>query len=210
MFEQPAVQRLLAQARRQSYRPRQLMLRGGNGGELFLLLEGSASLILEHDSGKQAVLGHLHPGDFFGERSLCAERGGESMTVRARSPAVAAVLDAQNWRRMLQRDPALALTLIDQLALRLDGAYRQIGDQFFLDVTARLHRLLLRLSRAPDAQAVDAGAIVHLNRLELATMLGCSREMIARGLRALEADGRVKANGHALLVRLTAPDPGAG
>jgi CRP/FNR family transcriptional regulator, cyclic AMP receptor protein len=204
MFEQPAVQRLIAQARKQNYRPRQLMLRGADSGELFLLLEGSASLILEHDSGEHAVLGYLHPGDFFGEGCLCGRRNGGALTVRARSPAVAAAIDAQNYRRMVQQDPALALTLIEQLAQRLDGGYRQIADQFFLDVTARLHRLLQRLARDPDAQTTVTGVAVHINRMELAAMLGCSREMIARGLRALEADGHIETDGHVVTVLIRA------
>ncbi|MGH9420433.1 MAG: cyclic nucleotide-binding domain-containing protein, partial [Thermoanaerobaculia bacterium] len=34
---------------------------------LYLLLEGSVSILLEDEDGREIVLAYLNPGDFFGE-----------------------------------------------------------------------------------------------------------------------------------------------
>src|SRR5438128_11576036 len=87
-FEQRAVQKFIAHARKQSYRPRQLICGNPSNDDsswVFLMLEGSASLNL-HQGGRQTVLSYLHPGDFFGECSLCEARPKPGITVRARGP----------------------------------------------------------------------------------------------------------------------------
>ncbi|MFC4250941.1 helix-turn-helix domain-containing protein [Sinimarinibacterium flocculans] len=202
IFDQPAVQRLVAQAGKRTFRPRQLILRGPDASQVHLMLEGSASLILEHDGGQHAVLGYLSPGDFFGEGALCEPRVGEGLAVRARGLAAVASVDAEGFRRMVSGDPAFALALIDQLTRRLHRRHRQIADLFFLDATERVRRTLCELCSDSQAQTVADGVLLHINRLELAAMVGCSREMVARALRTLEAEQVIRTEGHEVLVRL--------
>jgi CRP/FNR family cyclic AMP-dependent transcriptional regulator len=201
IFDQPAVQRLIAQAGRRTFRSRQLIMRGVDRAQVHLMLEGSASLILEHDSGERAILGHLSPGDFFGEGSLCEVRVGTQLEVRARGEATVASIEVEAFRRIVASAPALALTLIDQLARRLQQRHEQIADQFFLDTTTRVRRILQQLCAEPQAQRLVDGVRLNINRLELAAMIGCSREMIARALRTLEAQGTIQTQGHEVLVR---------
>ena len=201
MFEKPSVQTFIAQASKQSYRPRQLIVRGGQKNSLFLVLEGSVTLILEHGSGEQAVLGHLHAGDFFGERVLRTPAVEGGIAVRARDNTIVAALHAEDLARLIAQQPGIALELISQLASRLDDSYHRIADHFFLDVSQRLGRTLGRLSKEPDANPCDGGIAIRVNRQELALMIGCSREMIARGLKSLEASGAISVDGHTVVVR---------
>lgn len=196
MFEQPAVQRFIALAQKQIYRHRQLIMRGGETPQILLVLQGSARLVFEHETQEQAVLGHLHPGDFFGERSLCGPARENNVVVRARGDTIVAVMDTEAFKRMAQQDASIALHLLGQLALRLDHSRRQIADHFFLDVTERLRRKLISLSEAPDAQRNGPDRTIRINRQELAAMIGCSREMIARGLKIIEGEGMIRIDGH--------------
>lgn len=204
MFEQPAVQRFIAQAQKRSFRHRQLIMRGGEAPQILLVLQGAARLVFEHETQEQAVLGYLHPGDFFGERSLCDPPCGSNVVARARGDTVVAAMDVEPFRRMAEQDASIALHLLGQLALRLDRSRRQLADHFFLDVTERLRRALRALAAEPDAQRNDMGYTIRINRQELAAMLGCSREMIARGLRVIEGEGAIRIDGHTVELRAPA------
>ncbi len=204
LFEQPVIHRLIAMAAKQSFRPRQLIVRGCDARHVYLMLEGTASLIIEHEAGEQAILDILHPGDFFGESALCSPRLQSGTIVRARSAALVASVGSDDFRRMAMQEPDLAFCLVSQLATRIEGGYRKTADHFFLDVTERLHRTLLWLSQKPEAQPAEDGVALRINRLELAAMLGCSREMIARGLRTLETNGMIATDGHDVVVRAVA------
>ncbi|HEY1076567.1 MAG TPA: cyclic nucleotide-binding domain-containing protein [Fontimonas sp.] len=201
LFEQPVIHRVIAMAAKQSFRPRQLIVRGTEARNVYLMLEGSAALIVEHEEGEQAILDLFHPGDFFGETTLCTPRLPSMTLVRARSSALVASVNAEDFRRLVMQEPDLALCLVGQLSTRIEGGYRRTADHFFLDVTARLLRTLRRLAGTPEAQRTSDGMALRINRLELAAMLGCSREMIARGLRTLENDGLVVIDGHDIVVR---------
>jgi len=199
-FDSPAVQRLIARARTQSYRPRQLIARDDRSGNLFLVLEGAVSHLLEHDSGNLAVLGYLFPGDFFGEGFLDRVRQPQGTTFRARGTAVVATIGADDFEALTTQHPDLALHLVRQVSARLDQAHRRIADHFFLDVTQRLSRQLQALCLQPDAQQRPDGTWLRINRQELALMIGCSREMVARGLKTLEQTGSLRTEGHNVLL----------
>ena len=204
VFDQPAVQRFIAQARKHSYRPRQLIARSSETSGLFLILEGAASMILEHETGNQAVLGYLFPGDFFGEWSLDPRRRPLGVTVRARGDAVIAAMGIGEFTQWVGQHPDIALVLAAQLAARLERAQRQIADHFFFDVTERLSRALREQCQHPGADAAADGTWIRINRQELAFTIGCSREMVARALKTLENKGTIRTEGHSVLVRAMA------
>jgi CRP/FNR family cyclic AMP-dependent transcriptional regulator len=202
-FEQRAVQKFIAHSRKQSFRPRQLISGGSSGndpGWVFLLLEGSASLSIQQGRG-QAVLSYLHPGDFFGEGSLCEERPRPGITIRARGPAVVAMMRAEEFVGLAQKHPEFALELATQLAARLARAHWQVAGHALLDVTQRVTLALSDLCAEPEAKKGDDGVTLRINRLELAALVGCSREMIARVFKSLESDGHIAITGHSVLVR---------
>ena len=206
-FEQRAVQKFIAHARKHSFRPRQLISDGQSGdasGWIFLLLEGSASLSIQHGDG-QAVLAYLHPGDFFGECSLCEERPRPGITIRARGPALVAMTRSEEFVLLAHDHPEFALELATQLAARLARAHWQIAGHALLDVTQRVIRALSELCTEPGAKKSDGGVTLRINRQELALLVGCSREMIARVFKSLESDGHIAIAGHRVLVRPSLP-----
>ena len=207
-FEQRAVQKFIAHARKQSFRPRQLISGGQSGdasGWIFLLLEGSASLSIQRDD-RQAVLAYLHPGDFFGECSLCEERPRPGITIRARGPAVVAMTRSEEFVELARNYPEFALELATQLAARLARAHWQVAGHALLDVTQRVTHALSELCAEPGAKRGDDGVTLRINRQELAALVGCSREMIARVFKSLENDGHIAIAGHRVLVRPGLPE----
>src|SRR3546814_5324180 len=70
-----------------------LMLAGDPPQSIYLILEGSVSILLEDENGREIVLAYLNPGDFFGELCLFPEQQSRTAIVRTRTPTLAAELN---------------------------------------------------------------------------------------------------------------------
>jgi CRP/FNR family cyclic AMP-dependent transcriptional regulator len=80
----------------------------------------------------------------------------------------------------------LLYTIFEQMSLRLRNTTRKAGDLAFLDVTGRVTRTLLELSQEHDAISHPDGMQIKITRQEISRIVGCSREMVRRVLKALE------------------------
>jgi len=81
------------------------------------------------------------------------------------------------------------------MAERLRNTTRKVGDLAFLDVTGRVARTLLDLCKQPDAMTHPDGMQIKITRQEIGRIVGCSREMVGRVLKALEEQGLVHVKG---------------
>ena len=73
-------------------------------------------------------------------------------------------------------------------------------DEAFLDVTGRVARTLLELSKEPDALTHPEGMQIKITRQEIGRIVGCSREMVGRVLKTLEDQGLVTVTGKTMVV----------
>lgn len=201
MFEQPAVQAFIAQAHKRSYAPKHTLIHTGDTPQtLYLLLEGSVSILLEDENGREIVLAYLGPGDFFGEMCLFPEQKLRTAIVRTRSPTLVAEIGFQAFRQFSREHPEIMFQIAGQLAARLRDTSRRLGDLAFLDVAGRVAHALLDLCQKPGAVANPRGVVVRISRQELARNVGCSREMAGRVLKKLEEDGVLSSKGRSILV----------
>ena len=86
------------------------------------------------------------------------------------------------------------------MARRLRNTTRKVGDLAFLDVTGRVARTLLDLSKEPDAMTHPDGMQIKITRQEIGRIVGCSREMVGRVLKTLEEQGLVDVSGKTMVV----------
>ncbi|NNM52764.1 MAG: helix-turn-helix domain-containing protein, partial [Pseudomonadales bacterium] len=94
----------------------------------------------------------------------------------------------------------MIFALSAQLAGRLRATTRKVGDLAFLDVTGRVARALLDLCKQPDAMTHPDGMQIRITRQDIGRMVGCSREMVGRVLKALEEQGLITAHGKTMVV----------
>ncbi len=201
MLDKPAVQAFVAQAHKKSYPPKHTLIHAGDDPQsLFYILEGSVSILLEDENGREIVLAYLNPGDFFGEMCLFPEQQTRTAIVRTRSPTLVAEIGYQAFRGFVRQHPEIMFEVAGQLSARLRDTSRRLGDLAFLDVAGRLAHALLDLSKKPDALPNPRGVLVKVSRQELARIVGCSREMAGRVLKKLEEDGMVASQGRSILV----------
>jgi CRP/FNR family cyclic AMP-dependent transcriptional regulator len=86
------------------------------------------------------------------------------------------------------------------MAERMRKTTEKVGDLAFLDVTGRVARTLLELSRQPDAMTHPDGMQIKITRQEIGRIVGCSREMVGRVLKTLSDQGLVSVKGKTMVV----------
>lgn len=206
VLSKPVIQTFVGQAHKRSYPPKHTILHAGDTPTtLFLILEGSVSILLEDKDGREIVLAYLGPGDFFGEMCLFPEQKARTAIVRTRNHAtLVAEQTYTGFRQFAAQHHEIMYEIAGQLAARLRDTSQRLGDLAFLDVAGRLAHILLDLSKKPDATDHPRGRVVRISRQELARNAGCSREMAGRVLKKLEEDGLVLSQGRNIVV-LDAP-----
>lgn len=201
VFKKPAVQAFISAARKRSYPPKHNIVHAGDEPNiLYLILEGSVSVLVEDKDGREMVLAYLNPGEFFGEMCLFPDQKVRTAIVRTRQPTLVAEVGFEAFRGFNQQHPDIMFEVAGQLAARLRDTSRRLRDLTFLDVAGRVARALLDLSQEPDAKSDPKGMVVRISRQELARIVGCSREMAGRVLKKLEEDGLVLCQGRSILV----------
>ena len=90
-------------------------------------------------------------------------------------------------------------SLASQMARRLRNTTQKVRDLAFLDVTGRIARTLLDLSKQPDAMTHPDGTQIKVTRQELARIVGCTREVAGKVLKNLE-QGLISAKGQTIVI----------
>ena len=201
MFHKPAIQEFIGRAHKRSYPPKHTLIHAGDlPTSLYLILEGSVSVLVEDEDGREMVLAYLNPGSFFGEMCLFPEQNVRTAIVRTRTPTLVAEIGFHAFHQLSHEMPDVMYEIAGQLAARLRDTSRRVADLAFVDVAGRVSHELLALCGQPDAQPNPRGMVIRISRQELARIVGCSREMAGRVLKKLEEDGLVQVTGRSILV----------
>jgi CRP-like cAMP-binding protein len=96
---------------------------GSRGNAFYVIVEGTAKVTVGYSSRTIRKLG---PGDFFGELALLDGQP-RSASVTAETDLTTIRLGRPEFRRLLRREPDVALKLLEELSLRLRGASRGRG-----------------------------------------------------------------------------------
>jgi len=196
-----AIDRFLVHCHRRKYPSKTTIIRAGDKPDvLYYITKGSVTVLIEDDAGREIVLAYLNAGDFFGEMGLFDDQVGRSAWVRARTECELAEISYTRFRQVAQEDADILFALAAQMAARLRTTSRKVGDLAFLDVTGRIARTLLDLTKEPDAMTHPDGMQIRITRQELGRIVGCSREMAGRVLKALEDQGLISVKGKTIVV----------
>lgn len=197
----PIFERLRNHCHRRTYPAQSTIVhRDTPSDRLFLLLEGSVSVLQDDENGRELVMTYLNPGDIFGELGLFIDSATRSAWIRARSHCIVGEISYRRFQRLFQADPALLPPVVKQLALRLYQTNQRARELAFEDVRGRVLAVLLELANQPDAIAHPEGKQIKTTRIELGRLVGCSREMAGRVLRDLQTEQLIDMHGKTILV----------
>jgi CRP/FNR family cyclic AMP-dependent transcriptional regulator len=196
-----SMQRFLEHCHRKMYPTKTVIVNAGDlSEELFYIVKGSVSVIMEDDDGHEIVLAYLNDGDFFGEIGMFDEKHERSALVRTRAECEIAQISYDRLKLVAVELPDILYAMMSQLALRLRNTSRKVGDLAFMDVSGRVARALLDLCKQPDAMTHPDGMQIRITRQELGRIAGCSREMVGRVLKNLEEERLVSVAGKTIVV----------
>jgi CRP/FNR family transcriptional regulator, cyclic AMP receptor protein len=184
--------RLLAErAELRRFRKGSLLIEEGERGDtLFIILSGSLRAFAAGDKGREITYGVYGPGEYIGEMSL--DGGPRSASVVACELSVCAVVTRTTLLAFIAERPAFALELIGKVIRRARAATLSARQLALNDVYGRLAALLDTLAvQQPDGCRRVAERLTHR---EMASRLGCSREMVSRLMKDLEVGGFVAAD----------------
>ena len=200
----PDVENFLRHCQRKDYKAKSAILKQGeSSGSLYLILDGSVSVMVEDESdpGHMLVVAYLNPGDFVGEMGLFDDEAPvRSAMVVAKTQCEVAEISYERFHQIRGQFPDILYAVSRQLGSRLRQTTRKLSDLAFVDVSGRIAHTLLDLCKEPDAMTHPDGMQIKITRQELGKIVGCSREMAGRVLKTLEQDGLVSVSGKTMVV----------
>jgi CRP-like cAMP-binding protein len=173
---------------------------------VFFLETGGVKLSVVSETGKEAVVGILGAGDFFGEGCLAAQPLRMSTAVAVTQVRVLRI-PRLDMVRLLREDLDFADRFLSHMLTRNIRIEEDLVDQLFNSSEKRLARTLLLLARYGEVDT-QPRTLPRLSQETLAEMIGTTRSRVNvfmnkfRRLGFIEYNGVLKINGALLSVVL--------
>lgn len=171
-----------------------LFLEGEPCRGLYVVKSGRVRIFKSSPEGREQVLLTAAAGATFNEVPVF-DGGPNPASASALEATTVYIVPVKTMSGLLTGCPA-AQAIVKLFAGRLRHLSSVIEDLSFRSVVSRLARLLL------DSAVVQGGPspVPRLTQEEMATMIGSVRDVVGRGLRALEKAGAIKIEGQRILV----------
>jgi CRP/FNR family transcriptional regulator, cyclic AMP receptor protein len=182
---------------------------GDPAKHVFYIQRGGVQLSVISETGKEAVVAILGPGDFFGESCL-AGHSVRMGTATALTPTTALVIDKSEMLRVLHAEHDLSDRFISHVLARNVRIEEDLVDQLFNSSEKRLARALLLLARygRNGQQPQPHQTLPKISQETLAEMIGTTRSRVNffmnkfRKLGFIEYNGGLRVNNSLLTVVL--------
>jgi CRP/FNR family transcriptional regulator, cyclic AMP receptor protein len=162
-------------------------------GNVFYIRKGGVRLSVVNESGKEAVVAVLGPGDFFGEGCLAGQptRIG---TATAIAPTTALLIDKSEMVRVLHSEHEFSDRFISFMLARNIRIEEDLVDQLFNSSEKRLARTLLLLARYGKEDKLQR-VLPKVSQEMLAEMVGTTRSRVNFFMNKFRKLGFIKYNG---------------
>ncbi|HXE69691.1 MAG TPA: Crp/Fnr family transcriptional regulator [Hyphomicrobiaceae bacterium] len=176
-----SIERLLSCATtRKLRRGATIFAKGDAGTQLIAVLSGRVKIVVSSPEGREAVLNVVHEGEVFGEIALF-DGCPRTASAIALTDCELLSIDRRHFLPMVREQPDVAIKLIEILCARLRRSSEQYEDVMFLNLRARVAKLLLRLAEEVGGPLPRK---VLVTQQEMSQMAGMSRESINKQLRS--------------------------
>jgi CRP/FNR family cyclic AMP-dependent transcriptional regulator len=178
----------------EEFRKKQTIYSQGDPGQSVLYIqEGGVRLSVVNETGREAVVAVLRPGDFFGEGCLAGQplRIG---TATAIAPTTALVIEKKEMIRVLHDEHAFSDRFITFMLSRNIRIEEDLVDQLFNSSEKRLARTLLLLARYGKEDKPQR-VLPKVSQEMLAEMVGTTRSRVNFFMNKFRKLGFIKYNG---------------
>src|SRR5215813_10864094 len=184
--------------------------KGDAGNSLYAIGKGSVKISVPGGTGREAMFNILGPKEIFGEVALLDGRPRTADAIALTACELYAI-NRRDFLALLNREPKLAVRIIELLCDRLRQASKHFEDFLFLNASGRLAKALLRL---PYREGSASTRRIMITQQEISQMIGLSRESTNKQLRIWQDQGwlRIVRGGIVLLApdAIAAVPPSAG
>jgi CRP/FNR family cyclic AMP-dependent transcriptional regulator len=171
----------------------EIFTQGAAADSVFYIQKGKVKITVLSEHGKEAVVGILTQGQFFGEacldgaplRTATSHAMEDCLITSITKPAMLAALDAQ---------PKFSAFFVSYLLSRNSRIEDDLIDQLFNSSERRLARLLLLLANF-GKEGGGAPAAVTLSQETLAEMIGTTRSRVSFFMNKFRKKGFISYNG---------------
>ena len=179
-----------------------LFSQGDRAETLFYVETGRIAMTVTSRQGKEAVLGLLGPGDFFGEASLAGQMV-RVATATTLADATIVRIPTTAMRAHLRADPAFAAKFTAYLVHRNIKTEETLVDLLFNAAERRLARVLLLLARYGSNGAPSHVIVPRLSQETLAGLVGTTRSRVNVFMTKFRRLGLVDYSGDTIKVHST-------
>jgi len=155
------------------------------GTMMYMIESGSVRVISIGRTGQELTLNVLGPGEIFGELSILdgQQRSATAITL---APTVVWLLSQADLKEFMSKYPPVNQAMIQILVERVRATARRLEAMTFQDVLGRLAFELLSLAER-SGQSFEEGIeiTIPLTQVELATMVGATRESVNKAVSVL-------------------------
>jgi CRP/FNR family transcriptional regulator, cyclic AMP receptor protein len=173
---------------------RDVFAQGDVADTVFYLQKGKVKVTVLSDQGKEAVVGILGPGQFFGEGCM----NGHKLRISTATAIVDCVITAITKDAMLaalHAEPKFSEMFMAYLLTRNSRIEEDLIDQLFNSSERRLARVLLLLAnfgKAGSPQPISP----NISQETLAEMIGTTRSRVSHFMNKFRKLGLIDYNGH--------------
>jgi CRP-like cAMP-binding protein len=153
-----------------------VFIQGDLGDAVFYIQKGKVKLSVLSKSGKEATIGILNEGDFFGEGCLI-EQTLRLCSAIAMTDCTVMRIDKKSMMEVIHREHAFSDMFVTYLLTRNIRYEEDLVDQLFNSSEKRLARALLLLSHFGEDGRTEV-AIPKISQEALAEMVGTTRGRI--------------------------------
>ena len=174
---------------------------------VYYVQDGTIKLTVVSESGKQATIALLNPGDFAGEECMSTLQPFRSASATALTDCVLLRLTKIEMKRVVDAEVAMSGLFIAHLLARTNRIQADLIDQLFNSSEKRLARTLLLLANF-GKEGVTETLVPDISQETLAAMIGCTRSRVNfflnrfRKLGFIDYDERIRVNKSLLQVIL--------
>jgi len=166
---------------------------------VYFLVSGRVRVVIYSFEGKPVHFTILEAPAMFGEIAAI-DRGPRSAAIEAIEDCTVGLLSADQFERLLRREPSVAMATFRQLTAEVRRLSERVLDYSTLAVRNRIRGELLRLAIAAGER--DGAALLSPapSLLDIASRVTTHREAVSRELSRLTALGIVKRKGGDLRI----------
>jgi CRP/FNR family cyclic AMP-dependent transcriptional regulator len=171
-----------------------IFLQGAPANAVFYIQKGKIKIVVTSKQGKEAVVGILDDGNFFGEGCLIGQPL-RLASAKAMDDSEVVRVDKQEMSRVLREESAFATMFMDHLLLRNSRIEEDLVDQLFNSSEKRLARTLLILANF-GKEGKPQPITTMISQETLAEIIGTTRPRVSFFMNKFRKLGFIDYNGH--------------